>query len=180
MKKVRWELHILPMMRSIDRDHMLRLGGKRKIDLFDYDQVRLRATPDSQGNNVFLHWIEDGAMPPPNGGGPWPEEWIALFKRWIKDEYARLDLAEGTYTAIRTGGTVKVTARVELPSVEDAAWLDRPNPSASVREYVLWHEPNGDPDEPFPVTATDSFEAGPEVTTVVINDKRGRHEVKIA
>jgi len=179
MKKVRWELHILPMMRSIDRDHMLRLSGNRKLDLLDYDQVRARATPDAQGNNIFLHWIEDGAMPPPNGGGPWPEEWIALFKRWIQDDYARLELAEGIYTAVRTGGTVKVTARVELPSVEDAAWLDRPNPSAPVREYILWHEPNGEPDEPFSIAATDSFDAGPEVTTVVINDKKGRHEVRI-
>jgi hypothetical protein len=179
MKKVRWELHILPMMRSIDRDHMLRLGPNRRLDLYDYDQVRARATPDGEGNNIFLNWIEDGAMPPPNAGGPWPEEWIALFKRWIKDEYARLELTAGSYAAVRTGGTVKVTARVELPSVEDAAWLDRTNLSSPVREYNLWHEPNGEPDEPFPTVASDSFEAGPEVTMVVINDKAGRHEVMI-
>jgi len=179
VKKVRWELHILPMMRSIDRDHMLRMGGKRKIDLFDYDQVRARATPNDQGINVFLSWVESGAMPPPDTGGPWPPQWISLFKQWINDEYARLELGEGTYTAIRTGGTVRVTANFELPNVDDAAWLDRPNPSADPREYVLWHEPNGEPDEPFPSTASDSFDAGPEVTKVIIKDKNGTHEVMI-
>lgn len=179
MRKIRWELHILPMMRTVDRDHMLRLGGKRKIDLFDYDQVRARATPDTDGNNIFLKWIESGHMPPPNGGGPWPDQWIALFKQWIADDYARLDLGEGTYTAVRTGGTVRVTANVQLPNVDDSAWLDRPNPNATPREYVLWHEPNGPPDEPFPSVATDSFDAGPEVTKVIINDKNGRHEVPI-
>jgi len=180
-KKVRWELHILPMMRPIDRDHMLRLRGARKLDLYDYDQVRERATPGKDGTNVFLNWIGDGEMPPANAGGPWPEEWIALFKRWIRDEYARLDLAAGTYTAVRNGGTVLVTATVDLPSVEDAVWLDRhpSNLAASIREYILWHEPNGKPDEPFPTEATDAFEAGPEVTMVIIKDKNGRHEVPI-
>jgi|ERR1700682_420335 len=180
MKKVRWELHILPMMRTVDRDHMLRLGGARRLDLLDYDQVRARATPDAKGKNVFFTWIESGHMPPPDGGGPWPPEWIALFKRWATDDgFARLELGEGTYTAVRSGSTVKLVAKVTLPSVDDSAWLDRPNAAASPREYVLWLEPNADPDEPFETTTSDTFDAPPEMTVLYVTDKNGKHEVPI-
>jgi hypothetical protein len=28
----------------------------------------------------------DGSMmPPASAGGPWPDEWIALFQRWIQE-----------------------------------------------------------------------------------------------
>src|SRR4029453_12750486 len=61
-----------------DVAHMVPIG----IDLSSHDEVkanaaaileRLRADPD------------DGMMPPAGSGGPWPEEWIALFERWINE-----------------------------------------------------------------------------------------------
>ena len=74
--------HIRLMFRSIDIRHMQSV----KFDLSDYEDVkafsndilkRLKETDDSK------------VMPPIEDGGPWPEEWIALFERWIDAGYPR-------------------------------------------------------------------------------------------
>lgn len=71
--------HISLMFRSMDIQHM-----RFKFDLTDYDDVRnssediLKSLKGLEGRRV---------MPPIENGGPWPEEWIALFERWITEGY---------------------------------------------------------------------------------------------
>lgn len=71
--------HISLMFRSMDVQHM-----GFKFDLSDYDDVKnfseeiLKSLKGLEGRRV---------MPPIEDGGPWPEEWIALFERWIAEGY---------------------------------------------------------------------------------------------
>jgi hypothetical protein len=170
-RPVRWELHILPMMRMIDRDHMVRLAVPRRLDLFDYDEVRARA-------KIFLQQVADGHMPPPTAGGPWPDEWIALFRRWIDEGFQRLARPVARDPrAVRTGTRVKLSAAVDVSSIDDSVWFDRASTSESPREYYIWHEVIGQ-DDPQELTAIETFEAG-DATSVVIIDANGRMELPI-
>ena len=73
-----FELHIRPMFRTIDVQHM-----RFKFDLGSHDAVR-------ENSQVILDRLRDtgrGMMPPRGNGGPWPNEWIALFARWIEENH---------------------------------------------------------------------------------------------
>ena len=73
-----YQLHIKPIFTSTDIEHMANFG----IDLATFDGVKASA-PD------ILPRLKDVArpMPPRSDGGPWPDEWIALFERWINEGF---------------------------------------------------------------------------------------------
>src|ERR1041385_1294724 len=83
-----WEIHIRPMFRLIDHDHMTSF-----FDLFDYDAV-------VQNADDIVDAVSGGAMPPSSTGGPWPEEWVALFTRWRDAHCPRLGSASGVKYAL--------------------------------------------------------------------------------
>lgn len=69
-------LHILPLFRQIDIDSM-----QFMFDLKKYDDV-------SANSQDILYCLEGQGrphMPPATQGGPWPDEWISLFRRWIEE-----------------------------------------------------------------------------------------------
>ncbi len=70
-----FRLHIRPLFRQLDVDHM-----RPYVDLTDYIDVKASAAE-------ILNRLksEDTTMPPVADDGPWPEEWIALFERWIDE-----------------------------------------------------------------------------------------------
>ena len=173
-RRVLWDLHILPMFRHLDRDHMLMLSGNRRIDLFDYAQVVERSR-----TGVFQNWLR-GHMPPVNAGGPWPEEWIALFDRWVSGGFLRLADVTAEYSAGRSGGMVTLVAAGEKPSDDDEVWFERVSSSESPREYKLVRDAIGEPGDPGDFTIRERFAATAGVDVVIVNDAEGRHEVKIA
>jgi hypothetical protein len=67
-------LHIRPLFRDKDVEHM-----SFKFDLSKYDDVKANSARILQR----LKATDDSMMPPADDGGPWPEEWISLFERWI-------------------------------------------------------------------------------------------------
>ena len=70
-------LHIRPLMRDIDIEHMKQFGN---FDLSKLDDVK------NQSQKILDRLRGNGPlMPPANDGGPWPEEWIRLFERWIQE-----------------------------------------------------------------------------------------------
>ena len=72
-----FENHIRQMFRDIDIERMAFL-----FDLTNYDVVK----ENSQELLLCLKGAEGRRQMPPNSeGGPWPEEWIALFERWIQE-----------------------------------------------------------------------------------------------
>ena len=72
-----FERHIRHMFRDIDvqsMESMFDLGDYNTVKQFS-DQILLCLKGES-GRSV---------MPPISAGGPWPEEWIELFTRWIRE-----------------------------------------------------------------------------------------------
>jgi hypothetical protein len=63
-----YALHIKPLFRPLDIEHGT------------YDGVKANA--DEILNRVRDN---DAPMPPAVDGGPWPDEWVALFERWIAE-----------------------------------------------------------------------------------------------
>lgn len=171
-RPVRFETHIRPLMRVIDRDNML-----WRLDLWSYDDVRTNADEILQRLQVD--------MPPQSYGGLWPEEWITLFQRWKNEGYLRLDLGSVDaigYTARLTGTTVLLTCRGTTPSRSYRAWLEAYVPENSRREYFLYWEPPVSPQiPPMPTVfrARAIFEQPAGMTEIVVTDATGRHIVPI-
>ena len=114
-------------------------------------------------------------MPTRGTGGPWPEEWIALFDRWASSGCPRLDRPTAvTYTLVDDDGDILLIAEGNAPDEGDL-WFDRNNENESPREYTLVRRPDTGGAKPFRVQ-----EKMPERTTsVVVYDGDGKHEVKI-
>ena len=70
---VGFEEDIKPLFRQKDRDRM-----EWAFDLWSYDAVKENA------EGIFER-LEDGDMP---CDGEWPEEQVALFKKWMDDGMA--------------------------------------------------------------------------------------------
>lgn len=76
-----FDLHIKPLFRpDPDVDHMLNQVG---MDLTSYDVVKDYADAILER----LTATDNTMMPPAADGGPWPNEWIDLFRRWIFENY---------------------------------------------------------------------------------------------
>jgi hypothetical protein len=69
-------LHIRPLFRDQDISHM-----DFVFDLSAYADVR----DNSQGILDRLRGQSGDLMPPADDGGPWPDEWITLFERWMNE-----------------------------------------------------------------------------------------------
>jgi hypothetical protein len=91
-----FELHIRPLFRLLDRQHMLRVT--EGMDLWDYDVVKTKSA-------VILQRVKGQGskqtMPTSRTGGPWPSEWVGLFDRWIQGGCRRLSL--GTAKNLQLG-----------------------------------------------------------------------------
>ncbi|MFE2724750.1 hypothetical protein [Kitasatospora sp. NPDC059327] len=132
-----FELHIQPMFRSIDRAHMTFF-----TDLWDYDSVVANA-------DDILSRIDGTGMPPDETGGPWPDEWIAVFRRWHASGHKRLQLGTATFAFSHTGPNNSVTATGTLPAAGFNGWLQLEKETDTAKTYVLYYEA---PDTPVPGT----------------------------
>jgi hypothetical protein len=171
-RPIRYELHIKPLIRLIDRENMIDVA----FDLWDYDQARANA------DAILQRTAAD--MPPIPYGGPWPAEWVATFQRWKDEGFLRLDLgtvgATG-YTASRTGESVTITGQGKTPSGGYRAWLQASILEGQPREYSLYWEP---PVPTMPASPTlfrvkAKFNSPATVTEVTVVDADGRHVVPI-
>ena len=66
---VSYESDIKPLFRDKDRERM-----EFAFDLWSYDDVKENA-------DLILERLSDGDMP---CDGAWPDEQVALFKRWVE------------------------------------------------------------------------------------------------
>ena len=71
-RPVSFELHIKPLFSDAQRDCML--------DSFD-----LRKNEDVKSWSVRIGNVLADKTMPADETNPWPDEWIALFKRWIAE-----------------------------------------------------------------------------------------------
>jgi hypothetical protein len=167
-----FELHIRPMFRILDRDHMA-----FKLDLWDYDQV----TPSARKIAGLLRLSPPGLMPPKEAGGPWPEGWIQTFEFWIEKGCPRLLLTEGQYSARRIGsGQVILSVSVQLADWAADSWSERVPSPRTEAEYLIYLRPP-QPGAGEPPRLVQLKEVLPAQTEkVFISDSSGRHEIPIS
>jgi hypothetical protein len=174
-----YELHIRPMFRELDRQHMLQEGSQP--DLWDAAIVKNKA-------KLILRFLEskkdETTMPPLVYGGPWPEEWVLLFNRWVSEGCPTLDLGGATsYTAQRAGALVVITAAVQKPGPNFAVWPDRyygPPKSGVTPDLVLYEEPLDHPPPPGIVDeGVGAFLFPAAMVSVSLLDKTGIQTIPI-
>jgi len=178
-----FELHIRPMFRLLEREHMTTLVTPG-IDLWDLGAVWAKR------NLILEHLRAEGLqnMPGVPVGGPWPAEWITLFERWAatgsdaeRGHHLLLVKPDGPYQVrTLTGDLRQLTATVTAPTGGCRVWFGLDSVSSGQRDYTLHLEPAfpGQPADPTPVEANEFFAKG-NTTKVVIRDADGTHEVPI-
>lgn len=161
-----YELHIRPMFTATDRDHMI----PHSLNLWAYDEVAEHAED-------ILDRLEAGTMPPTALGGPWPQEWIDLFRRWKEGSLKRLEIGTALITVTRTPSAVRVKATGTYPAAGYQGWLQLESESDTAKTYVLYFEP---PDAPVAGTA-DDFDfretyPSSDIRTLFVHDSTGVQE----
>lgn len=166
-----FELHIRPMIRLLDREHMR--TWVQVADLWDLDAVwALR-------DNILTRVRDVGDMPGSRYGGPWPNEWVSLFERWVAtgtDTQPGHHLLRGTPAGdyrVQSlgGGKRRLTVAVTAPSEGCRIWFELDAVRPGEVEYTLWLEPPY-PEQapsPQPAQAFESFVQG-DATLLVVND----------
>jgi len=160
-----FELHILPLFRATDREHM-----SFTVDLWDYSSVVDRA------DQIIEHLESD--MPPAESGGPWPDEWVQLFRRWKDTGFKRLELGAAQYTFNQTATGMTIRAAGTFPAAGYRGWLHIETETDTSKTYVLYLEP---PDASVAGSA-DSFtlkERYPasDTRSVFIHDSAGMQQI---
>jgi len=161
-----FEIHILPMFRLTDRDHM-----SFALDLHDYDAV-------AENAGDILERLEDGDMPPPGASGPWPEEWIALFKRWSETGKKRLELGTAEWAFAASAAAVTITATGTYPAPDFTGWIQLESETDTTKTYILYYEPPEVPGTSNPDTFSlkERYRAA-DTRTVFTRDSTGTRQL---
>jgi hypothetical protein len=178
-----FELHIQPMFRLLDRDHMLTFI-EPGFDLWELERVW------EMRNDILFRLRAEGLqnMPGLQVGGPWPPEWIDLFERWTQTptedgigHHLVVAQPEGPYQLQpASGDKLRLSAKVMAPSETCSSWFALDSITDSEREYTLYLEPPplAQPAEPTPLSAVEMFEKR-QLTKLRIHDAAGTHELPI-
>lgn len=165
MAAPRFELHIRPLFRALDREHM-----RSMLDLWRYEDVA------SHVDSILSRVGTD--MPTLATGGPWPEEWVTLLRRWRDEGLKRLELGTAAYSLSRVGARLVLTAQGSYPASGYRGWLELEEGSTTERRYTLYFDApdmaDGNPGQPF--TFRERY-AATDSRKVVIRDSSGDHEV---
>lgn len=165
-----FELHIRPMFRVIDIDHM----GQRGVDLTDYNTVKNTA-------DEIIDWLKNSSpMPTASTGGPWPPEWIAVFERWTT-HFHRLERNVGEDYRLRAvGDRAELSCTTSLPHFGAKSWLDLSGTRDGSRAYslVLERAVPEPPSFPTPVTLREFFDLADLKTGVWVHDEAGEHFIE--
>jgi hypothetical protein len=162
------------MIRLLDRLHMQQFLN---IDLWDYGTI---STPTTAAKILrALNADPADVMPPQTHGGPWPDEWVQLFQRWINEGFPRLGLGTATrFSAQRTGAVVSLTAEGLGLGPDSTIWFDRYIGTQSA-DFVLYQDVVGQAGlgQSYPVTEV--FDVPTSLMTINVLDAGGIHTVSI-
>jgi hypothetical protein len=167
-----FELHIRPLFRATDREHMCFNRDPCHLDLWDYDTVKRRA-------DDILDNLEAQSMPPPESGGPWPDEWIQLFRRWKDTGFKRLELGTAQYTFNQTATTMVIQATGTFPTAGYRAWLQIEAETDTSKTYVLyfWPPDASEAGSPEDFTVRERYRAAHAAQSVFIHDATGVQQI---
>jgi hypothetical protein len=127
MTKPIFELHIAPLFRLLDRSHM-----RAAIDLTSYEDVVKHA------GDILKRVATD--MPTVQTGGPWPPEFVAIFKRWMDEGFKRLELGSANLTLSDIGGRSYLIAAGVYPAAGYRGWLQLESESPSELRFALYFD----------------------------------------
>ena len=124
------------MFNMMDQDHM---GF-----LYDVDRVWTK-------RQAILMRLKEGSMPPDSEHGPWPDEWVALFERWVKEGETNFGgnppepvLAEGSDYKLEEGfGSFTLTGKTKVPTNNEKAYFFAKLLTDPVQEYYVYLEAPG-------------------------------------
>jgi hypothetical protein len=164
-----YELHIKPLFRIIDREHMLLF-----FDLWDYDAVK-------QNANMILQRLRS-TMPPASVGGPWPAEVVTMFARWVTAGCPRLLVGTGSnYKLTKSGSSYHLEGTVQVPNNRTPAWFDIVDADPAHRTYRLYVDPSaGGQGAPANIMVTDDFDEAGNVAAVQVIDANGTQSVLVS
>lgn len=176
-----FELHIKPLFRILDRQHMRRI--QHGFDLWDYDAVKQAATAilSKVGGPV-------PTMPTADSGGPWPSEWVAVFQRWKDSGFRRLSLGVGkNYKLAKTAGLPRavLSCKVDIPDTpegDSVAWLDLESvgpPQATYRLVIYPGEADPPPAQTTEVECRESVDQADADAGIVVIDANGSHSISL-
>ncbi|SFF48472.1 hypothetical protein SAMN04487969_1519 [Paenibacillus algorifonticola] len=160
-----FELHIRPMIRAMDREHM-----RFAFDLWDYDQIVQHA------DDVAARIVVD--MPPADFGGPWPDEWVQLFRRWMTTGFKRLEPGTAQYTWNQTTTATTLRATGTYPAAGYNGWLQLESETDTEKTYALYFEapdnhPGGTPED---FNIRERYSAA-DNRSIFIRDNAGTHQI---
>lgn len=168
-----FELHIRPMFRLIDVEHML-IRGRNLND---------RAEVARDWKKIHKALLSNRHMPTSAAGGPWPGEWIDLFKRWGEAGGPGLELNAGSdYKLAVDGDIYELSCTSTQPREGAKTWLDPlcldpPNPAYRlVLETDDCEEPQG---QPVSIKLVDRFRKRANLSGVAVEDANGHHRVPL-
>jgi hypothetical protein len=146
-----------------------------QFDLWNRDNVFNNAQV------ILIRLSSTDCMPPAEYGGPWPQEWIDLFRRWVDAGGPVLERGKGQYTATRNAAGVRVQAKVTTPTPGYHVWMEEDRVRVVPPAIVVYAEPPDPPQAPAPeqMEVRDTFEIPATETTVRIIDADGPHDVSI-
>jgi hypothetical protein len=178
-RKPVFELHIRPLFRLLDRQHMLRI--RPELDLWDYDAVKTFAPRIVQkvgGANP--------TMPTPDTGGPWPSEWVNLFSRWADGGFKRLSLgtAQNLKLVDQGSGRFMLSCNTDVPATDDDdsfAWLESEGApgGATYRLYVLAGDDLSQPPDTVMLSCRERVDGPLPPQGVTVIDAAGTHTVNL-
>lgn len=160
-----FELHILPLVRAIDREHMISF-----FDLWNYEHLVEHA-------DLILARVGTD-MPPVAQGGPWPDEWVQLFRRWRDTGFKRLEVGAAQYSWSQSASANVIAAAGTFPAPGYRGWLHLESETTTERNYVLFFER---PDSPQtgagnPFTARERYPLT-DMRSILVRDSAGVHTV---
>jgi hypothetical protein len=158
-----FELHIRPLFRATDRDHMTFF-----VDLWDADAVIANAA------EILKRLQTD--MPPGDTGGPWPDEWIALFQRWNDGGRKRLQLGTAQFGLSAGTSSITITATGTFPAAGFNGWLQLESETDTTKTYVLYFEAPDTPvaGDPDAFNLRERYRAT-DTRSVFVHDSTGVH-----
>jgi hypothetical protein len=164
-----YELHIRPLFRLIDQQHMSLF-----FDLWNYDVVKLHAA-------TILQRLRS-TMPPISAGGPWPPELVTMFGRWVAAGCPRLVVGRGVnYALTRFGTSYHLECTVEVQTDSAQAWLDIVDIDPAHRTYRLYIDPSAGGSQALTtLTVSDDFDEAASIAAVQVIDAGGTQNVSVA
>lgn len=144
------------------------------FDLWNYEDVRAHA------DNILTRLEVD--MPPESHGGVWPSEWVETFRRWVTEDFGRLERGEGEYSARQEGAKLVISASGEYPTDTHKGWFQRAEAgdSDSIPQFDFFFDSIEEGSQPgFPFNVAEEVDSPAVVSYVVVHDRTGLRDIAV-